>query len=56
MTPEEFKDKMKEIYNNDGGDHERSHSVADDLMCEVLSSLGYDDGVQIYAKLERWYA
>jgi len=56
MTPEEFKIKMQEIRDDAAGDIESDHGEADNLMCEVLSSLGYDEGVQIYRRLEKWYS
>lgn len=54
MTPEEFEAKMKEILK--GKDSEREHEDADNLMCEVLTSLGYEDGVTIFKNATKWYA
>lgn len=56
MTPEEFALKMKEIETVYEDDPEVSHSKMDDLMCEVLESLGYIDGVAIFEESGRWYA
>ena len=54
MTPEEFEAKMKEILK--GEDSETEHQNADYLMCNVLMTLGYEDGVTIFLKSTRWYA
>ena len=55
MTPEEFRDKMQEIFG-DRYDTEDAHLEADDLMCKVLTDLGYGEGVEIFTKAEKWYA
>ena len=54
MTPLEFANKMKEILLRK--DPESEHDKADDLMCEVLTSLGYKDGVKAFRESTRWYA
>ena len=55
MSPEEFAKKMQEIAEECGGDCEASHSTMDDLMCQVLRELGYDEGVEIFEDTEKWY-
>ena len=54
MTPEEFKRKMQEIDDEYGT--EDGHIKADDLMCEVLEWLGYDEGVEIFRQMYKWYS
>ena len=54
MTPEEFAQQMKKIFENK--DLEVAHAEADDLMIEVISSLGYKKGVEIFSSNEKWYA
>lgn len=54
MTSKEFAEKMKEIFK-DGGS-ELPHIDANELMAEVLSSLGYEEGVKIFLSNEKWYA
>ncbi len=61
MTPEEFKKAMIEIVGRTPekkgyGDPEGSHSAADDLLCQVLKDLGYNEGIEIFLESERWYA
>lgn len=38
------------------GDIEYSHGAADDLMEQVLTELGYGEGVQIFEQMGKWYA
>lgn len=56
MTPEEFEKRMQEIENKYIGDLEARHGEMDDLMCEVLRSLKYCAGVNIFENSEKWYA
>ena len=60
MTPEEFVVRMKDIYVPEKGrkyyDEERAHGEADDLMCDLLTALGYSEGVRIFQESLRWYA
>lgn len=52
MTPEEFKRHMEAItaYEID-----RGHFEADVLMCDLLKSLGYSAGIEIYENMPKWY-
>lgn len=54
MHPEEFAARMREISKN--GDFEVAHVDADDLMCLVLTQLGYEEGVEVFENMEKWYA
>lgn len=56
MTPEEFKNKMQEIYDKSYGGGEEGHIMADMLLCEVLTQLGYKEGIDIFNSMEVWYA
>lgn len=53
MKPEEFKNRMSELYMTFKDDVKVCHSKMDDLMCELLRTLGYDAGVEIFEKAER---
>ena len=55
MTPDEFAEKMTKIIKDTGGYEEAFHGEADDLMCELLVSLGYSEGVEIFKKQPKWY-
>lgn len=54
MTPEEFKNRMCELSKND--DVVYRHMGMDRLICEVLTSLGYGEGVNIFNSTYMWYA
>ena len=53
MTPEEFHDRMIAL---ETGDEESDHARADDLMCQALTELGYQDGVKVFETMGKWYA
>lgn len=55
MTPEEFLNKMKQIYSGNW-DEETAHADADDLMIELLCQLGYGDGANFFDKQPKWYS
>lgn len=56
MTPDEFAEKMKRIVEETGCDVEACHGEMDDAMCELLTELGYGDGIQVFYGAEKWYA
>lgn len=59
ITPEEFERRMKEVketYYEKYGDKELAHRFADDLMIDVLNSLGYSEGILINKSMKKWYA
>ena len=37
-------------------DVEAAHSDADDILCDILKELGYNDIVEEFIKVEKWYA
>jgi len=41
---------------NENGDIEVQHSMADAILCGLLKALGYDDVVEAWAKVPKWYA
>lgn len=54
MSPREFADKMKQITEEE--DVEEAHRHMDDLMCNLLNLLGYNEGVAIFNQTYKWYA
>lgn len=54
MTKEQAIKELKKAQI--GGDHEAGHEAADKVLCEFLISLGHDDVVDQYHKVEKWYA
>ena len=47
-------EKMKECVNN--SDFELAHLDADNILCDVLTQLGYKELVDLYEKVNKWYA
>jgi hypothetical protein len=50
--PEEYNSWLQESVVNQ---HEQ-HVDADIVLCELLISLGYEDVVDEYRKIEKWYS
>ena len=47
-------EKMKKCVNS--GDTEVAHLDADNILCDVLTQLGYKELVDLYEKVKKWYA
>ena len=54
MTPEEFTEKMRALAAK--YDEEEFHIAADRLMGDLLTSLGYGEGVEVFEKTPKWYS
>ena len=54
MTREETIKRLREAAAD--FDTEAAHGIADDILCELLTSLGYGDVVEAWNKVEKWYA
>ena len=48
------RDEMKSLI--DCSDTEYAHSRADEILCELLKSLGYGKIVDLYYDVEKWYS
>ena len=57
MTKEDFKCEMRKI-SEASKDIDFAHWSADVLMCEILTSLGYGDGVAVFENMytSKWYS
>jgi len=55
MNKEEAINELKEIIR-EAGDTESDHAKADDVLCDLLSELGYHDVVELYDRIDKWYA
>lgn len=65
MTPKEFKTHMQKISKNvmelDDQNQdmpsmiEKAHFQADELMCQILTDLGYGEGIDLFKKMEKYY-
>lgn len=53
LTPAEFAEKMQKAA---AMEPERGHVDMDELMAELLRSLGYGDGIDVFDNATRWYA
>ena len=53
MTEEEAVTKMQEIMHHD---IESAHMEADDILCSLLISLGYQRLIEVYRQIDKWYA
>lgn len=59
MTPEEFKQAMTDAYRywwEAEHDEEYVHHNMDDIMCDLLRSLGYGEGIDIFENTPKWYS
>ncbi len=48
MSPEEFKVRMDTTALLEDADREKCRCRAGELVCELLESLGYGDGADVY--------
>lgn len=46
--------KLAEIAKDD--DIEVAHFEADDVLCDLLTAIGYGEVVAEYSKIRKWYA
>ena len=49
----EYVEKLRKLADLD--DPEVIHGAADDLLCDLLKKLGYDEVVKCFDELPRWY-
>ena len=54
MTKKEAIKQLKERQQSD--DKEVAHAEADDILCDLLDSMGYKDVVKEFRKIPKWYA
>ena len=55
-TPHEFLKEMKSIAADKTEGDGCHHLWADDLMCDLLRSLGYGEGVEVFERIYKRYA
>lgn len=56
MTKDEAIKKLKEIQNDTENDEEFCHINADNVLCDLLETLGYKEVVDEWDKIKKWYA
>ena len=54
MTREQAIELLKAEQNS--GDTEAAHGNADDILCQLLTAIGYGDVVAEWEKVDKWYA
>lgn len=54
MTHDEAITKLRALQT--ASDPEAEHAEADDILCDLLVSLGYKDVVDEWEKVSKWYA
>lgn len=54
MTKEEAIERLK--FEQQVADRESAHENADDVLCQLLISLGHQDVVTEFQKVRKWYA
>ncbi|WP_313570739.1 hypothetical protein [Pantoea piersonii] len=54
MSREEAITKLHEAAKH--WDKEEAHGLADDALCDLLSALGYEDVVEAWKRVPKWYA
>jgi hypothetical protein len=56
MTPEEFAAAMEQVFWDLAYDIEAAHWEADRLLCKMLRELGYDEGVDVFEEVKKFYS
>lgn len=54
ITPKRFREIMEAHRTIE--DKEHRHQVADQLMKKVLKQQGFEEGVEIFQKMSKWYS
>ena len=55
--PKKFAREMREIADRmDKDGEEICHIDADELICDLLKHLGFEDGVKVFEDMPKWYA
>ena len=56
ITPKEFKDEVEGIvFSTESYGADVKHEMLDELMEDLLISLGYEEGIHLIRNTERWY-
>ena len=48
--------RMNEVKVKYEDDEEAAHRLADDILCDLLESLGYTELVEVFYSIDKWYA
>ncbi len=53
---EEYREKLQKIIEDAQGDVERQHAEADNLLCDLLTEMGFGSLVDDYRDIKKWFA
>ena len=56
LSPAEFATRMRQIAEIYRYDEEAVHVAMDNLMCDLIKSLGYGEGVEVFDNTYKYYA
>lgn len=56
MSPAKFLTRLKAMYERPDYDKEATHSQSNALMEDLLTALGYKEGIEYLRSKDRWYA
>lgn len=56
MNQKEAVAELRRLADEGGYDVERDHSQADDVLCDLLRTLGCQDVVAEWDRIKKWYA
>lgn len=56
LTPEQFKEKVIVLLDDDNYCPEVLHRGVDGLMTDLLKQMGYEEGVQLFLDADIWYS
>jgi hypothetical protein len=56
MTRKQAVKELKKLQAKSEDDAESAHVDADDVLCKLLTTLGYGDVVEEFNKVDRWYS
>ena len=56
LSREELKNALIELSKRTDIDEEKIHVLADGILCDALSNLGYYEAIEVYEQLPKWYS
>lgn len=54
--PEVFMQQMRALIDENSNDPEQLHIHADDLICDLLKTLGFGEAVKLFENAPKWYS
>ena len=47
---------LRRLHDEMNGDTEADHGTADQILCDLLTELGFTKVVEAYDEIDKWYA